>query len=420
MEPPVSTPMVTEDPSNLASMEINDLLYGSLAPEEFLKRFESRIANCGVMKVVGKKPNRKLVSTRPIKASSVILTEEPFIYCLDVDYWDKLCYHCFSTLPNTGRMYCSGCIRVGYCSEACAQAGSILHNPECRVVVALSPPERCLPLPSILQDLLFIIRWLIAGDHYAVCLSYHDRIPKTINTQLKILTKFSKMPIKNLQKQVSRIITNAFTINSPIEEFRGQGLFLCSSMANHSCTPNTAIRWKIERNVPPKLQFIALENIPPGTELVHSYVDLDLPLFKRKDILSEMYNFTCKCQRCTNPPAVDLNYAKFPFEFDPRHPESIDKHAIALAGRPHFSIRQRDKFYFLESLSSNQIDQAIENLQKLIQFDLTVYPQLHPQISFMYATYRGLLDLKEGKENGDLRSLLEDDYQHLLPEPTKI
>lgn len=408
-----------EDPESLSSMEINELLEGNLIPANFLQQFEQRIAKCGFMKVVGKKPNRKLVSCRFITASSVILTEEPYLYCLDVDYWDKLCYHCFSTL-STRRMYCSTCTRVAYCSEVCAKAGSILHNPECRVVVALSPPDRCLPLPPILQDLLLLIRWLISGEHYAVCLSYHDRLPKSINAQLKILTKFAQMTGKNLKKQVSRIITNAFTICSPIEEFRGQGLFLCAAMANHSCTPNTAIRWKIERNLPPKLQLVALENIPPETELLHSYVDLDYPLARRRDVLSEMYNFTCKCERCTNPPAVDLNFVKFPFEFNARNPESIEKYTLALAGRPHYSIRQRDKFLFLEALSSNRINEAIEYLQRLIQFDLTVYPRLHPQITFLYATYRGLLDLKEGEGQGDLRSLLDDGYQHLLPEPIKL
>jgi hypothetical protein len=42
----------------------------------------------------------------------------------------------------------------------------------------------------------------------------------------------------------------------------------------------------------------AARDIEPGEQLVISYVDQDLPLSARQQLLSTGYGFMCKCQKC--------------------------------------------------------------------------------------------------------------------------
>ena len=47
------------------------------------------------------------------------------------------------------------------------------------------------------------------------------------------------------------------------------------------------------------IQIIAAKDIPHGTELTHSYVELVEPTDKRKQTLLKAYGFSCMCSRCT-------------------------------------------------------------------------------------------------------------------------
>ncbi|KAF4710357.1 Zinc finger MYND domain-containing protein 15, partial [Perkinsus olseni] len=48
----------------------------------------------------------------------------------------------------------------------------------------------------------------------------------------------------------------------------------------------------------PTLCFRAIRKITPGEEICHSYVELTLPSWKRRDILQRDYEFLCQCERC--------------------------------------------------------------------------------------------------------------------------
>lgn len=385
----------------------------SSIPQMVEEEFKIRVADSDLLEVTGKRPNRKLILTKFVKANSVILTEDPLIFALDVKYWNKLCQHCFAVLPKR-RLSCLTCQRVFYCSSECADSHSTYHNNECKFITAMSSPDKSVSPPEIMRDFLVFIRFLVLSGGFANCLCYHDRLPRSITNHLHLITKFAKISDKECKRNISRVISNAFTITTPISEFSGLGVYLCSAMANHSCVPNTAIQWHIEAKQAPKLQLITLVDLQPGTELVHSYVGLELPRAHRRHYLSEMYNINCKCGRCMNPPAVDLNFERF--TFDPTI-TTLDEFELDLAGRPHYDVREYHKTQFCDFLANNKTAQAIDCLRKMMQFDLIVFPHLHPQITFLHFTYKSLLDALKNHQ-GDLRKFLEVDLQSCMPAPT--
>jgi SET domain len=64
---------------------------------------------------------------------------------------------------------------------------------------------------------------------------------------------------------------------------------------NHSCVPNIAAT---SGHVDHRIQFVALRAIGNDDELTRSYIDRTLPFDRRQQLLSELYNFECRCERC--------------------------------------------------------------------------------------------------------------------------
>nr|VZI01760.1 unnamed protein product [Spirometra erinaceieuropaei] len=78
----------------------------------------------------------------------------------------------------------------------------------------------------------------------------------------------------------------------------GVGLYEHQSLLNHSCEPNTYVRFESGTN---ELQIVAKQEIPPNVELTISYLDectLIRGRHSRQKWLSEHYLFLCECPRC--------------------------------------------------------------------------------------------------------------------------
>lgn len=90
--------------------------------------------------------------------------------------------------------------------------------------------------------------------------------------------------------------------NKPVElfpPFEGFGLFPIAAMMNHSCEPNTQVKFGRNREA----VVVALCDIAEGEELTHSYIENDRPLAERQADLLE-YNFVCQCVRCLKETTV--------------------------------------------------------------------------------------------------------------------
>jgi hypothetical protein len=77
--------------------------------------------------------------------------------------------------------------------------------------------------------------------------------------------------------------------------FDGVGLYTVVCIANHSCDPNAMVCYAMGGAV--TAEMIALRDIPAGEEIVHSYIDKNLPRDMRQHSLRD-YGFACLCDRC--------------------------------------------------------------------------------------------------------------------------
>ncbi|ELR21551.1 Histone-lysine N-methyltransferase [Acanthamoeba castellanii str. Neff] len=90
--------------------------------------------------------------------------------------------------------------------------------------------------------------------------------------------------------------------DKPVElfpPFEGFGLFPIAAMMNHSCEPNTQVKFGRNREA----VVVALCDIAEDEELTHSYIENDRPLAERQADLLE-YNFVCHCVRCLKETTV--------------------------------------------------------------------------------------------------------------------
>mmetsp|Transcript_16450 Transcript_16450/g.28505 ORF Transcript_16450/g.28505 Transcript_16450/m.28505 type:complete len:408 (-) Transcript_16450:1164-2387(-) len=77
----------------------------------------------------------------------------------------------------------------------------------------------------------------------------------------------------------------------------GEGLFSTGGAMNHSCSPNTRIKFG-EDNM---IQFIAVRDIAAGEEITYNYIahlGEEVGLKERQEALADTYRFECRCPKC--------------------------------------------------------------------------------------------------------------------------
>eukprot|EP01117_Protostelium_nocturnum_P015019 TRINITY_DN5781_c0_g2_i1.p1 TRINITY_DN5781_c0_g2~~TRINITY_DN5781_c0_g2_i1.p1 ORF type:complete len:233 (-),score=63.16 TRINITY_DN5781_c0_g2_i1:243-845(-) len=102
-------------------------------------------------------------------------------------------------------------------------------------------------------------------------------------------------------RSMGKIALNAFTPNLMNEkgEDRGTflGLYILTSMFNHSCSPN--VNWESYRGTN-SLEVTTIKDIEMDEELFISYVDPELSFQERRKKLLNSYGFECRCAKCQN------------------------------------------------------------------------------------------------------------------------
>ncbi|KAL7714302.1 Set and mynd domain containing protein [Entamoeba marina] len=90
------------------------------------------------------------------------------------------------------------------------------------------------------------------------------------------------------------LIVNGIHTNSFLLDFHdGVAIFMYASLVNHSCSPN--VGWHTVNN---KMYFVALQDIPPSTQLYISYTFPAL-LSSRDKYFYSSYGFHCSCPLCS-------------------------------------------------------------------------------------------------------------------------
>lgn len=117
---------------------------------------------------------------------------------------------------------------------------------------------------------------------------------------------------------LGKLAVNAYGIMDDLLVSRGLAIYPGVALLNHSCAPNCAavygrsdpVREEFDAPDPgdadttPFLQTVrTLVDIPAGTELCMSYVDVTKPRAQRQAELLASYGFECTCAACTAPDA---------------------------------------------------------------------------------------------------------------------
>jgi len=101
-----------------------------------------------------------------------------------------------------------------------------------------------------------------------------------------------------------RVCVNSFSIlNEDLNEI-GTGIYIESSVFDHSCLPNAA---PVFNGI--SLDIRAIKNIPAGQSIRINYVDLKANKDKRQTQLRRQYYFDCKCEKCESISDANIDFS---------------------------------------------------------------------------------------------------------------
>lgn len=112
---------------------------------------------------------------------------------------------------------------------------------------------------------------------------------------------------------------NNFSIFDALQVSQASAVYPAGALLNHSCAPNCVLTYCTLPPAPPvwhgangpaladgrHVQVIrAIDHVPAGTELCHSYVEIAAPRCDRRARLREVYGFECSCVSCADATAT--------------------------------------------------------------------------------------------------------------------
>ncbi|CAE8636237.1 unnamed protein product [Polarella glacialis] len=236
--------------------------------------------------------------------------------------------HCdFCFVAGLSRSRCSRCKASFYCGRACQEADwKDHHKLECgaRAVLEEALAAAGLPGPDALQDALLAGRCVRAAaattarsGSLADLESREGRLTEEERSQLWCLAKTLAAAAPQLlavQKGCDAepekaalafgalccFRNNNFAVTDDLFIAVAAGCFPRGAALNHSCKPNCLLAYELEPGQPPQQVLRVLQPVAAGHELTHSYVDLALPSWQRREQLREVYGFDCSCAGCAD------------------------------------------------------------------------------------------------------------------------
>lgn len=104
-------------------------------------------------------------------------------------------------------------------------------------------------------------------------------------------------PAKQSIQQTTQPVLDALDVDYATP-FDGTGLYPMQATLNHSCSPNvTLLKETVDEEADGRVVARTTADVAQGEELCNSYVDISLPLRRRRRELRE-YGFDCTCERC--------------------------------------------------------------------------------------------------------------------------
>ena len=243
-----------------------------------------------------------------------VLRCEPFSYVVYTEFRSTVCDFCLKAKTSHSLKKCSACKIVYYCDSTCQKnAWKSHHQDECQYLKTIPNELLSNQVWQILRIILKLQRentqnWVVMPngekryfddlmDHYDDILLDTKRLDAFHSVYVILSHSLeSKIPDKHeVLKIYGKIIINAFDIvNDGLTEGIAQGLYLESSVFDHSCSPNAV--WSYRGK---EMYIRTVAKVEKFSDLRISYL---LKLFdtteKRRRNLQRHYYFFCQCSRC--------------------------------------------------------------------------------------------------------------------------
>ncbi|KAI1203900.1 hypothetical protein F5X97DRAFT_317919 [Nemania serpens] len=261
---------------------------------------------------------RSIAAARVFQPGELIATfSSPSIAIPDSPHLSMTCSGCLSPStpgskpPSTAQLpaavrACTGCRTVAYCSPACQRLDWTTggHKAECKVFKRVRA-EGHDSLPTPVRALVQVLLRPELAAAMVDMQGHVDRFRREsgkpwADMELQAMAALHyigrERSAKNQEEAVDILCKLQVNSFSRLDEDLGQtGLFMnpALAMANHSCTPNAFVQF-----VGRKAVLHAYQQIEKDEEVEISYIDCNIHLAYRQEILRVRYHFTCNCPRC--------------------------------------------------------------------------------------------------------------------------
>lgn len=247
-----------------------------------------------------------------IKAGELILTEQPFVFVLSSKEQGNRCDNC---LEKVKVLKCSGCQFVYYCGRICQRDAWAEHKWECPNLKRVAPkiiPDGARMLAKLINRLnrgdghtfrsFYSVNgfrmWKNLMSHYPDIKADKKRM-EHFTSLCGVLYEFLKdISLPNtveLMGIYGRMVINSFMLLDIDMNSIGTGIYLASSIVDHSCNPNAVVTFYGKT-----INIRAIKDMPclDWNQIRISYIDLMKTPYERQTELLESYYFLCQCDRC--------------------------------------------------------------------------------------------------------------------------
>ncbi|GLD92393.1 hypothetical protein PINS_up000926 [Pythium insidiosum] len=275
----------------------------------------------------GPRLGRFAVASTDIAPGDRVLQAPAFAVVVSDRVVRQRCHWCLARLKRKA-FQCGACEFARYCSRACLDADSPVHDPQCAALALLQQQQQQQSPTSSAVDretLRLVLAVLATEQHVfaasasrAVLQSLHvppvaaQRLQAQQTAALQLVALIASL-CPGLQQRstpdhvlatLQRVQSNAHPILLRVDDgddmdasVCGVGLFPEAAMTlNHSCRPNVVPTFDAATRT---LQFHVVERLSAGSVIEYSYVaDLLEPAQRRRRTLRDGFGFDCRCHRC--------------------------------------------------------------------------------------------------------------------------
>ncbi|ETM33103.1 hypothetical protein L914_19631 [Phytophthora nicotianae] len=247
---------------------------------------------------------RFTVTKQSIRAGERAFQAAAFAVIVRQSLVPRRCHWCFAKLRRTA-LQCGECEFARYCSRDCLDTDAALHDFQCQALCALKRRDVNVGDVETVRLALAVLSMeqFVRNSQALKLLVVHRQEENSEEKESRAAVKFIVEMIgrvldqQHVRATLERVRCNAHPLYLDGVTCVGTGVFPEAAMAlNHSCLPNVLPSFDPRTRT---LAFHAITEIPKGSTVEYSYIDLLQTRRRRQSLLLKGFDFDCICDRCT-------------------------------------------------------------------------------------------------------------------------